>query len=174
MKNIQLILIVLLLCGISYAQNNKPSSNLDDGCGNPLVESQGYGFRWGKITKIISGNAVLFEQGSETFTITLVGIDRENNKTKILEFLEKHILNQNVVVIGNLRKESDKEFGGLVFTVKDRSIDLIDLINEKLLELGIAKYKEFSSDNLIPYYQPCRLQKAEERAKKAKLGIWAK
>jgi hypothetical protein len=179
MKNIRLILILLWLCGISYAQDNKPNFTLDDGCGNPMVESQLYESREGKVTKIINANTIILEQSvlngnkvKGTYTVELVGIDSSKNKKKIIEFLKKYILNQNVEVTGNLRNKSDKKFKGLIFAASE--VDDIDWVNDNLLELGIAKYKNFSSDNLIPYNKPCQLEKAEARAKEAKFGIWAK
>lgn len=179
MKNILLFLVVLFLCGISFAQENYREGLFNDGCGNPLVESQSYESREGKITKIINANTIIFEQSvlngnkeKATHTIELAGIDSSKNRTKIIEFLKKHILNQEVLVTGNLRNKSDKKLKGLVFVASED--DDIDWINDNLLELGIARYKKFSSNYLVPYNKPCQLEKAEERAKEAKLGIWAK
>ena len=106
------------------------------------------------------------------FTVTLLGIDDKTNQSHIKNFLVENILHKEVWIQANLRKDSDKKFGGVVQLLGDN--EDIDYINEYLLENGIAKFKDFDSDNLVPYYLPCRLQKAEERAKEAKLGIWAK
>ena len=180
-------LLIFLSCVSSYAQDEKKSETgtsgnfqiYDDPCGNPAEESQLYTNREGKITKVISANLVVFEQKiengnkkKEKFVVELIGVDSITNRKKIKQFLEKYVLNQNVEIIGNLKKESDKKFNGLVFVASDD--DDVDWINENLLENGIANYKSFESANLVSMVMPCRLQKAEEKAKKAKLGIWAK
>ena len=185
MKVISTILLVILSCAVSFAQDNNESPEslfqftLGDECGDQSYESQFYANRKGKIKKILSANKVIFEQAIEDgneenrkFTVELVGIDPATNRKNIIRFLEKYILNQDVEITGNLRKDSDKKFKGLVFFASDD--DEVDWINENLLEQGIAKYKSFESANLVSMVMPCRLQKAEERAKEAKSGIWAK
>ena len=185
MRIISTALLIFLSCVSFYAQDKKESPEttslftMGDDCGDQSYESQLYANREGKITKILSANQVVFEQkildGNEEnrkFTVELVGIDSVTNQKKIMQFLEKYILNQSVEVTGNLRKESDRKFKGLIFVASDE--DDVDWINENLLENGIAKYKPFESANLVSMVMPCRLQKAEERAKEAKLGIWAK
>lgn len=190
MKRVSAILLVFLSCAFSFAQDkNESNSDLssilkngvisDDGCGDQAYESQLYDNREGKITKILSANQVVFEQAIEEgdeenrkFTVELVGINPATNRKKVLQFLEKYVLNRDVEVTGNLRKESDKKFKGLLFVANDD--DDVNWVNENLLEKGIAKYKSFESANLVSMIMPCRLQKAEERAKEAKLGIWVK
>lgn len=185
MRIISITLLIFLSCVSFYAQDKKDGINpgfsldFDVGCGNPAEESQLYTNREGKITKILNSSNVIFEQlirdGNKekgTFTVELIGIDSETNQTAIMNFLEKYVLNQNVEIIGNLRKKSDKKFKGLIFVASDD--EDIDWINENLLEKGLAQYKSFESANLVPSSEPCQLQKAEERAKEAKLGIWAK
>jgi len=191
MRIVSLILLGFLFCANFYAQDKKESEKdlnsllkgnavvFDDGCGDPTTESQRYKNREGKITKIINANQVTFEQKIEngnkkkkTFIVELVGIDSVTNQEKIKQFLEKYILNQNVEITGNLKKETDKKFNGLIFV--DSEEEDINWINENLLENGIAKYKSFESANLVSMVTPCRLQKAEETAKSANLGIWAK
>ena len=88
-----------------------------------------------------------------------------------MAFLRKNVLNKTASVSANTRKKSDRFFGGVVSVADDKRD--FGYINAYLLESGKAKYKEFASDNLVPYYWPCRLEKAQEKAKKAKLGIWA-
>lgn len=148
-------------------------------CGNPAEESQLYDQRKGKITKILSANEILFEQYSvsgnekkDKFTVKLVGIDANQNKIIVKQKLQNILLNQQVEVYGNLRNKSDKKLGGIIWLFGEN--EDIDEVNIYLLENGIAKYETFESANLVSMVIPCRLQKAEERAKTAKLGIWAK
>lgn len=152
---------------------------INGGCGDTAYESQLYDNRKGKIIEILSANKVLFEQDSvdgneekDKFTVKLVGIDANENKTAVKNKLQEILLNQEVEIYGNLRKKKDKEFGGIVWYLGDN--EDIDEVNIYLLENGIAKYEPFESANLVSMVMPCRLQKSEEKAKEAKLGIWAK
>jgi endonuclease YncB( thermonuclease family) len=152
---------------------------LGDDCGDTAYESQRYDQRKGKIIKIPGANKVLFNQTSvdgnkekNEFTIELVGIDAEQNNAAVEKALQDILLKQTVEITGNLRNDSDKTFGGVVRLIDSK--ENIDEVNIYLLESGIAKYKPFESANLVSMVMPCRLQKAEERAKTAKVGIWAK
>jgi endonuclease YncB( thermonuclease family) len=187
MKSISLTLLLLLFCVNFYAQDKTESTDTKfnfeighDDCGDPASESQTYAYRQGKVIKIIASNKILFEQNSvfghkdkEKFTVVLVGIDANQNKKNIEDFLKKNVLNQSVQIVGNTQRDKDKKFGGLITLFNDSNED-IDELSEYLLENGIAKYKSFYSANLVPYTTPCILEKAEKRAKEAKLGIWAK
>jgi hypothetical protein len=188
MRIILAVLFVFLSCAFLYAQDKNDSTEtksefnlgFDDPCGSPLEESQTYAHRQGKIIKIIDSNKIIFEQNSvwghkdkEKFTLTIVGIDANQNKKGIKDFLVKNVLNQSVLVVGNTKKDSDKKFGAVITLFNDEEED-IDELNIYLLEKGIAKYKPFESANLVSMVIPCRLQRAEVEAKEAKLGIWAK
>jgi hypothetical protein len=185
MRIFSIALLVLLSCVNFYAQDKKESPDtkslfiLDDGCGDTSYESNIYASREGKITKILGANKVVFEQAIDDdnvekrkFTVELVGINPLTNRKRIKQFLEKYVLHQNVEITGNLRKDSDGKFKGLIFVASDD--EGVDWINENLLENGIARYQPFESANLVSFVEPCRLQRAEQTAKKAKLGIWAK
>jgi len=131
-------LLILLSCATFYAQDKKESTetkleidlNLDDGCGSPLVESQTYGFWMGKIVKISDDNKLILGN----YTIELLGIDNKINKLQIRDFLNKNVLNKEVWIRANLRKETDKKFGAVVQLSGDDGD--IDYINEYLLENG--------------------------------------
>lgn len=164
-----------MLCGSFYAQSiEKTEQSIcsvcdADGCIRPTAESQTYGFWKGKIVKILSSNKLVLDNNR---TVVLVGIDNKINQAQIKEFLNKIFLNKEVWIQATLRRKSDKKIRGVVeFSGYNEDIDSI---NEYLLENGLAKYKNFETGYLVPSYMPCRLQKAEERAKLAKVGIWAK
>lgn len=170
----------------------------DDGCGSQGAESQTYDYREGKVIKITSSNDLIVNVthsnardderekdnneskliAPQVFRVFLVGIEKGFNKEDINKFLTEKILNQEVRVIGNtknswkIEKDDSRELSAVVWLLSD-SEDFDD-ISEYLLENGIAKYKPFESANLVSIVMPCRLQKAEERAKEEKLGIWAK
>lgn len=105
MRYIFFILISFSMCFFVNAQDEKkqtPNKGLrfqteyEKECGSPFVESQLYDSRKGKITKIISGNTVIFEQAINngnrkrgTFTVQLAGIDSESNEEYLKAFLRK-------------------------------------------------------------------------------------
>jgi len=176
--------MTFLTCVSFYAQVKEESDiksqyTIGDDCGDTAYESQLYDNRKGKIIEILSANKILFEQNSvngnevkDKFTVKLVGLDASKNKTAVKNKLQDILLNQEVEIFGNLRKKTDKEFGGIVWSLSDNE-DIAE-VNIYLLENGIARYKPFESANLVSMVMPCRLQKAQETAKEAKLGIWAK
>jgi hypothetical protein len=108
---------------------------------------------------------------AQIFTVSLVGIDEETNQTEIKKFLLDNVLDQEVSLIGNTKKDNNKKLDALVQLTGS---DEIDEVSEYLLANGIAKFKEFQLTNLVPLRTACHLERAETRAKTGKLGIWAK
>jgi len=158
----------------------KPESqiSLGDECGDPSVESQLYAYRQAKVTRILSSTEMRVKAFTrngnvdvKNFTVRLVGIKPNTNATQIKTFLIKNVLNRNVEIIGNPRKKKDTNYGAIVRFL-DNSEDEMDELNEHMIETGVAGFMDFDSDNLVPFYWPCRLEKAQERARAAKLGIW--
>jgi hypothetical protein len=198
--------LVFLSCVSFYAQDKEESTetkpvvdlSFDDGCGNPLVESQTYGYRTGKVIKITNSNDLIVkvtnsnniwddekEDGDESqliepqiFKVLLVGIDKGFNKKEIKKFLTEKILNQEVQIIGNTKnswktkKDTSRKLNAVVRLLGDE--EDIDDISEYLLENGIAKFKDFQLTNLVPMRTRCEFERAGEKAKKEKSGIWAK
>ena len=179
----------LILSGIAVAQDQSmpktspaPSILLFgdfDGCGAPEVESQLYDFRYGRITKILSGSTLAFRQATvngnrkpRSFVVRRVGIDPQANSSRIVGFLKKNVLNKPVTVWADARHETDFDLAATV-TVSGGRPNIGEL-NRYLLENGLAKYRDFDSANLVQYFWPYRLEKAEQQAKEAKLGIWSK
>lgn len=176
--------LVLLFVTNSFGQEPKRPSpvtgtpySTGDECGDPAVESQRYAQRSGKVTKILSSTEVLFQSSeangnkeNRTYTIQLVGISPKQNSAQIERFLKENVLNRPADVVGNGIGKKDTKYGGIIRILDDDSD--IDDLNEYLLEEGLAAYLDFKSNNLIPYYWPCRLEKAQTQAKSAKLGIW--
>ena len=200
MRIIAITLLVFLSCVSFYSQDKKGDTetkpeidlNFNDGCGNPFVESQTYGYRRGKVVKITSSNKLIVEvwnsnnvwddeheeSGDESkliksqmFEVSLVGINEATNKKAITDFLKEKLLNKQVTIVGNTRKKNSNKIQALVQFTKD---DKFEEISEYLLENGITKFKDFELTNLIPRRTSCELERAETNAKKAKLGIWAK
>jgi hypothetical protein len=183
---------------LEEAQKSKEAStsqiNLtyDDGCGNPLAETRAYSFRNGKVIVITDDNKLVVKvvrssnvksekyekpddakrlQQPQLFTVSLVGIDESVNQSEVKRFLLDYVLDRDVTVIGNTRKDDDKSIDALV---KLTGGDLTGEISQLLLEKGIAKFKEFQLTNLVPMRTACELKRAENKAKTERTGIWAK
>ncbi len=207
MKLISIASLIFLSCASFYAQDKKETTetkpvfdlSFNDGCGNPMVESQTYEYRTGKVIKVTNSNDLIVkvtnsnnvwddeheEEDDESklaepqiFKAFLVGIDKNTNKKEIKKFLTEKVLNQEVRIIGNTKnswkteKDTSRKLNAVVWLLGDE--EEIDDISEYLLENGIAKFKDFQLTNLVPMRTHCELERAGEKAKKEKLGIWAK
>lgn len=200
MKTISAIMLVFLSCVVLFAQDKKETTetkssfdlNFDDGCGNPMFESQIYGYRKGKVIKITNSNNLIVEVTNsnnvwndeheeetddesklikpQMFEVSLVGIDSAINKKAIADFLKENLLNKQVTIVGNTKKKKGNKIQALVRFIKDE----FEEVSEYLLENGIARFKGFQLTNLVPIRTHCELERAETNAKKEKLGIWAK
>jgi endonuclease YncB( thermonuclease family) len=184
MKMIKALYLVLVSISLSMAQNvekPKPSPaptiqffTVDDGCGDPATFSQTWDWREGVVERIVDANTFVFKQETlngnketRTLVVELVGIDANVNTKALKEYLAK-FENKLVTVWGNLKNSNDASMPAVI-AVGRGAIE----INELLVEKGIAKFKPFDLGHLIPYNESCQLEKAEGRAKSAKLGIWA-
>jgi hypothetical protein len=149
-------------------------------CGSPAEESQIHTFRTGRIVRINSERSVTFFQDTEDgkpskkeFLVLLAGVNPRGNEKAVREFLNKNLLNQNVDVSGNLRRASDKKFEGLIFLMNE-SLPEVDWIGEYLIENGLARFSEPTYSYGVSDYSLCVYQQLEAKAKREKLGIWAK
>ena len=109
-------------------------------------------------------------QQPQLLTVSLVGLDESVNRSEIRKFLLDNVLERDVTVVGNTRRNGDKSLDALV---KLTSGDIKGEVSQLLLENGIAKYKEFELTNIVPMRTGCEMKRAEAKAKDAKLGIWA-
>jgi hypothetical protein len=169
------------------------SMNFGDGCGNPFAESQTYSVRYGTVLEITSDNKIIVKvvrsnnvwddeyepndkgvgrklKKPQIIIASLVGIDEIANESAIKNFLLTKVLEQPVTLIGNTVKGDAKKIDALVELTNDAEIGEI---NAYLLANGIAKFKKFQLTNIVPARTACQLEKAEAKAREAKLGIWA-
>lgn len=167
-------------CVNFFAQDNKESSpnetiidfstlqNTDPDCG----ESNNFGFRKGKVIKIISANSFLFavddELETETYKVVLAGIDGRSNSSVLKKLLVENLLSQNVTVIGD--KSGKRKILGAVFPYAPSKIGSPNLY---FLKTGLAKYVD-PKRKLVPNYILCEYRKIAKQAKESRLGIWAK
>ena len=166
----------------------------DDGCGNPFTESQTYSYRYGKVLEITSDNKIIVKvvrsnnvfddeyektddgigrklKKPQIIIASLVGIDENINQSEIKNFLLEKVLDRQVTLIGNTKKDDEKKIDALIELSDDEEIDEI---SEYLLENGMAKFKKFQLTNIVPQRTACQLERAAAKAKNEKLGIWAK
>jgi len=148
-------------------------------CGRQAEESQYYTNRTGRITRVNSERSVTFLQNTENgnpskkeFVVFLAGVHARDNKSKVRDFLINNVLNQEVEITGNLRRPTDKKFEGLVFLMNEKFPE-IDWVGEYLIENGLARYAAPAHSYVSPY-NLCVSETLQEKAKKERMGIWAK
>ncbi len=153
-------------------------NDYQDVCGSYVEESQMYFQRTGKITKVLNGNTVIFAQDTSggnlekgQFTVTLAGIDTTGNDSKIKKFLIKELLNKNVTILGNTEEDTDTSFFGIIW---HRRYVEGEEMNRHIIQNGMAKFTEPGYEYSVSYVTMCIYEQLEEKAKKEKLGIWAK
>jgi hypothetical protein len=175
-------IFILLLClaplqAQDKQQRSKTDLNIEDITPDYYEECRGNGFPerqdyWRfndlKVVNIVDANSIIIEEIDENrktkrYTVNLIGIDPKENNKNIKNFLLKNVLNQEIHIAGR-----DMNFGAIVVFNKN----FLEL-NQYLLEQGLAKFKDFESNNLVPYRTPCIYQKVEEKARQAKIGIWS-
>lgn len=179
MKIISVILLIFLSCAILYAQDEKKSEKNVSGsfqitgeCGDHLLGRQGnfYESSDGKIIEIVDGNTVIFESVNENgdkeeITVNLAGIEDSDSAKS---FLEKNLLNKNVRVMGWISKEIGENRIAVIYN----KIGKLSEVNCFMITNGIAQYKKFKGNDIVPDYKNYYYAEAEEKAKEAKLGIW--
>jgi endonuclease YncB( thermonuclease family) len=175
MKLVLLISFTLLSIHLAYAQAEKAAPQgleYAKQCGSPLVESQGYGFRMGKVIGIKDGSTIIIETdpGKTYSTVHLAGIDSKGNEDNIIKFLSDNILGKSVNLFGNKKEESDDSLFAIVSNLEGNYFE----INRLLLEKGMAGFVKPGYVHSVSDYTMCVYQQLVEKAKKEKIGIWAK
>ena len=182
MRIILVTFLIFLSCAIFFAQDKKETSDSESVIDFSLLskndgdcaDSDNYGFRKGKVIKILNGNTFLFavdnELEKETYKVILAGIDVTSNSSMLKKLLIENLLNKNVTVTGNETKDGSKKIFGIVNPYAPNNLGEV---NRYFLKNGMAKYKE-PKRNRVPNYILCEYRKIGEQAKKEKLGIWAK
>lgn len=177
MRFVLITFLTFLSCVSFFAQDKKESpvidfSTLQDNTDPDCRESNNFGFREGKVIKIISGNSFLFavddEIEKETYKVVLAAIDAGSNSSLLKKLLIENILNQKVLVIGD--NSGSRKILGAVYSTEPNKIGSP---NRYFLKNGLAKYIE-PKRRLVPNYILCEYRKFAKQAKEAGLGIWAK
>jgi endonuclease YncB( thermonuclease family) len=166
MKIIISFLFVISLFNAINGQD-KFKFEFEDQCGSPVNESQIYAHRQGKVTKIIDGDTVkIRDEYRKIWTVELAGADSSRNQERTTGILTERLLNQEVLFIGNPETEN----GNLVEAiVRGNGIEM----NRFLVENGHASYRDTDYGYAVSNYTLCVYDKLIDRAKTAKLGIWA-
>ncbi len=184
MKLISATLLIFLSCANFFAQDKKETSvdktvidfsTLQENNNPACRESGNFGFRKGKITKIINGKTVLFsvndEYESQTYKVILAGISLSKSSSKLKKLLIEKLLNEDVVVIGDEFNDGSNILLGIIHTYKSNAG--IGGVNRYILTNGLAKYIK-PKKHLVPNYMLCEYSEFEKQAKEKKIGIWAK
>lgn len=121
-------------------------------CGKPLSDGKVYDFREGRVTGITKDNILVFEQSdvngsskTETLRVRLAGIASNGGDDKLNTLLTRELVRQEVVVVGNKKKDSDDELLGMVW------ITSLGDINQHLLKKRIAMFSEPDYDAVSKY-----------------------
>ena len=171
MNIIILITIILTVSLAVSAQRIALTKDMFD-CGNPNSESQLIPEYKAKVIEIIDGNTVrvkIKEKAKRIFRVDLAAVDTDENDAQAKQILIDEVLNKDIYLSGNTR-EKDFMFGVIVTQNKNG----IGEVNRYFLENGIAKYKNPDYGYSTSNYVLCVYSKFEEKAREAKLGIWAK
>lgn len=116
----------------------------------------------GTVIEIKNDASIIFTLEDKEYQINLLGIDSNDKSNKLIEQMEKDLLNQNVkLAFDNERIIEDKIFAYVY-------VNNSTLYNEKIIESGLAKINK-QAKNLT--YQNDLIQ-AQAYAKQLAKGIW--
>lgn len=181
MKLLILISVVLFSALLVHAQTSVPAPEKGIGpkfeyekeCGSPLTESNAYAIGSGKVTRILDGKSIaLMSETGKTATVYLAGIDPKGNDGNIIKFLSATVLGKQVTLVGNKEKESESSFFAVIFSQDEEGIHFE--LGRRLLEKGLAGFVEPAYTHSVSDYTMCVYRQVVEKAKKEKIGIWAK
>ena len=166
MKIVGTLLFIVSLV-ITTSGQDKFTFEFEDQCGSPLAESQSIAWRSGKVVKIIDGDTIqIRDKTRKLWIVELAGVDSSNNQKLAVRILTDGMLNKTVSFRGNPADPKGKLIEAIV------SGDNVE-INRFLVEYGHANYRGTDYGYSVSQYVLCVYQKLVERAKLAKIGIWA-
>src|ERR1017187_4954049 len=165
----------LVACGsVAFGQEDgKPRSTFPDQeiCGNPLMESQLWFGVTGIVKEVISPDTILIlvsEPAPHVLTVKLVGVRSPSGRKAAkdaISFLRRATEGREVTVLIN---PGDKYFERRKTGVVDGWLRSVSTL---MIESGIVAY-EPPQPYLMSGYDMCRHKLAEDRAKRARVGIW--
>lgn len=157
-----------------YALDIRPP----DECGDPAMISQGYALAWGKVVEVVSGDRIAVDFPAEPYqtldgvkTLRLVDIEApaldqplgQESKAR----LEERLLGREVQVWLSPYQEEGEPVNVMVYRKGEHDIDE----NRGQLEAGMARFVE-QGDYSVDWWLSCHYERAEQRAKAARLGLW--
>jgi hypothetical protein len=160
-------------CVAFCQQAGKPRITFPDQeiCGNPLMESQLWSGVTGIVKEVISPTTIrilVSEPAPHVLTVKLVGVrcpaGRKAAKDAI-SFLRRATEGREMTVLLN---PSDKYFERR----EARPVDgWLGSVSTSMIESGVVAY-EPPKPYQMSRYDMCRLELAEDRARRARVGIW--
>jgi endonuclease YncB( thermonuclease family) len=166
MKIINFVLLIISIAITTGAQD-RFTFEFETQCGSPLDESQSIESRSGKVVKIIDGDTIqIRDKMQRLWTVELAGVDSSRNQKLTTQLLTDRILNKSVSFRGNPANEKKRRIEAVV------GGDNVE-INRFLVENGYSDYRETDYGYAVSQYTLCSYSKLVDRAKLAKLGIWA-
>ncbi len=166
-KSILSISFIFLFFLVSYAQETY-KFEFQKECGNPEVESHLNTVFKGKVLRINPDNTIKVKSDKgKKIIVILAGIDLSENKDELNKILTEKLLGKKIMYFGNSEEKTPNKIEAEVEINKFE-------INRFLIEKRISKYKDTDYGYSVSRYQFCVYRQLEEKAKTAKLGIWAK
>ena len=138
----------------------------DEDCENFAKDRGFWILEIGLVKQINNDNSLLVAIRGENKIVKLVAVSPRFYNREIKTFLSDKLLNKNVKLTINPGDGSKETYFA---TVSENEVD----ISRYLIENGLAKYENLGR-NSASDYKFCLYSELEKKAKKAKLGIWAK
>lgn len=142
------------------------TTEYENDCGSPLVESMVWASISGKVIEVVEGNAIIVLMANdERKHISLAGVRASRTKAAHA-LLTSLVLNREVTVLINPSNTSAKEVSGVVHAqTRD--------INRALIEAGASRYQK-PGRYAMSDYTACVYRILEKQAREVRRGIWAK
>ncbi len=178
----------LLLCFIAgETAGERGRERLPDECGDPRRSSQSYEGYDGTVVEVVDGDTLVIDihireiefdgvtytspRSGET-TVQLACLDTppvtEPIGIESKERLSARLLGKEVTVEISPYQEEGTPLNVMIFLQGGHPIDE----NVEQLEQGLARYRYFGR-HALDFWERCHYERAQERAQKAKIGVWA-
>jgi endonuclease YncB( thermonuclease family) len=149
----------------------------NDPCGDPRRESTWWSPVEGKVARVIDGDTISVSLTARSrLLVHLVGVDSPaldlQFEREAQLFLETNLLGKRVEVLVNpsnwlFKKPRPQEVTGVVYVVGSSRQD----VGLSLIAAGLGRHKQPARYSMSGYTR-CQYERAEEKARAARLGLW--
>ncbi len=140
---------------------------LDQECGDPKMESSSILRLTGVVIRVVNADTVVIrETRGKLWNVRLAGVGGQENEDAVRTYLTKTVLEKRVTFWGKPFPKNDSPYEAVI--IRKRTD-----VNRYLISHGLVKYRESDDDYAVSSHWLCVLGKLEEKAKLAKVGVWA-